>query len=143
MRLPISAVLGGALTLAALAGLWVPTGIANADDSFAPPFIDHAAWDRYRGDLTTLRVYPTTAGRGAAGTLGTAQQGDEAWAEVLAAAPDADDPGMRAQFLCHWQLAEFAEPGKTSWNIEPWRPMVDASRMITTGCNPGGEEEPN
>ena len=32
---------------------------------------------------------------------------------------------MRAQFLCHWQLAEFAEPGKTSWNLEPWRPGVD------------------
>ena len=44
---------------------------------------------------------------------------------MIAAAPDADIPGMRAQFLCHWQLAEFAEPGKTSWNLEPWRPSVD------------------
>ena len=41
--------------------------------------------------------------------------------------PDADTPGMREQFLCHWQLAEFAEPGKTSWNLEPWRPEVDAA----------------
>ena len=24
--------------------------------------------------------------------------------------------------MCHWQFAEFAEPGKTSWNLEPWRP---------------------
>ena len=54
-------------------------------------------------------------------------QADEAWAEVLASAPDADTPGMRAQFLCHWQLAEFAEPGKTSWNLEPWRPSVDGA----------------
>jgi hypothetical protein len=50
---------------------------------------------------------------------------------------------MRAQFLCHWRLAEFAEPGKTSWNIEPWRPVVDDVKMLSTGCNPGGEEEPN
>ena len=32
----------------------------------------------------------------------------------LASAPDADIPGMRAQFMCHWQFAELVEPGKTS-----------------------------
>jgi hypothetical protein len=49
---------------------------------------------------------------------------------------------MQAQFLCHWQFAESAEPGKTSWNLEPWRPDVDASQMLAAGCNPGGSEEP-
>ena len=37
-------------------------------------------------------------------------------------------PGMRAQFMCHWQFAELADPGKVSWNLEPWRPEVDRRR---------------
>ena len=57
---------------------------------------------------------------------------------MLAQAPGADTPGMRAQFDCHWQYAEFAEPGKRSWNLEPWRPVVDYQTMIDAGCNPGG-----
>ena len=51
-------------------------------------------------------------------------------------------PGMRDQFMCHWQFAEIAEPGKTSWNLEPWRPVVSTTKMIDAGCNPGGTEEP-
>ena len=47
-----------------------------------------------------------------------AWEADEAWGEVLAMAPDADTPGMRAQFVCHFKFAEFVEPGKTSWNLE-------------------------
>ena len=61
---------------------------------------------------------------------------------MLKLAPDANTAGMRAQFVCHWRLAEFAEPGKASWNLEPWRPTVDANTMILAGCNPGGSEEP-
>jgi hypothetical protein len=49
---------------------------------------------------------------------------------------------MREQFMCHWQYAEFAQPGKTSWNLEPWRPQVTADQMVAAGCNPGGTEEP-
>ena len=33
------------------------------------------------------------------------------------------------------------QPGKTSWNLEPWRPVVDDTTMIGSGCNPGGSEE--
>lgn len=106
-----------------------------------PPYIDHAEWAKW-GDLSSLRVYPTPSGRAAAGTIGTTAQADEAWAEVLRLSPDADLPGMRAQFICHWQLAEFAQPGKISWNLEPWRPEVDGTEMLATGCNPGGTEEP-
>jgi hypothetical protein len=91
--------------------------------------------------LATLRVYPTAAGREIAGDFGkTAADSDEAWGEVLALAPDADTPGMRAQFLCHWNFAEFAQPGKTSWDLEPWRPPVDHAAMLGAGCNPGGAE---
>ncbi len=106
-----------------------------------PPFVDHVEWAKW-GDLSSLRVFPTESGRLAAGELGTNAQADEAWTEVLTLSPDADIPGMRAQFICHWQFAEFAEPGKDSWNLEPWRPEVDANAMVAAGCNPGGTEEP-
>jgi hypothetical protein len=87
-------------------------------------------------------VYPTASGRAAARQLGSAgPDAEEAWSEVLALAPDADTPGMREQFLCHWELAEVLQPGKASWNLEPWRPVVDATTMIGSGCNPGGSEE--
>jgi Protein of unknown function (DUF2599) len=118
-------------------------GVAEpAVGAYAPPFVDHTEWVHWaRG--SSLRVYPTPSGRAAARQLGTAgTDAGEAWAEVLALAPDADTPGMREQFICHWQVAEFAQPGKTSWNLEPWRPVVDATQMIRAGCNPGGWQEP-
>jgi len=109
--------------------------------SYPPPFVEHTQWVRWN-QLTSLRVYPTASGRAAARQLGSAgPDADEAWSEVLALAPDADTPGMREQFLCHWELAEVLQPGKASWNLEPWRPVVDATTMIGSGCNPGGSEE--
>lgn len=116
-------------------------GLASADSGTPLPYIDRAQWVSYSG-LPTLRVYPTPAGREVAGEWGkTAAQSEEAWGEVLALAPDADIPGMRAQFLCHWRFAEFAEPGKTSWDLESWRPVVDDNAMILAGCNPGDPEK--
>lgn len=106
----------------------------------APPYVDHTMWTHWDG-ATSLRVYPTPAGRRASG-LGATQSGDEAWSEVLNLAPDADTPGMRAQFMCHWYFAEAGAPGKTSWNLEPWRPVVDDNQMVRARCNPGGAEEP-
>lgn len=117
-----------------------PAG-AGATPTPAPPYVDHVEWAKW-GDLSSLRVYPTPAGRTAAGELGTNGQAAQAWNEVLAAAPDADLPGMQEQFLCHWHLAEFAQPGKASWNLEPWRPEVSQTEMLAAGCNPGGTEEP-
>lgn len=129
--------------MAALAAVPVALALAvpasaDADSDPAPPFIDHATWVSY-GGLASLRVYPTKAGRAASTELGQPPwDADEAWAEVLAAAPDADTAGMRAQFLCHWRFAELVVPGKTSWNLEPWRPVVDDETMADAGCNPGG-----
>lgn len=114
---------------------------AAADTSAAPPYVDHAVWAHW-GDLSSLRVYPTAAGREVAAGLSNDAPGDEAWSEVLALSPDADLPGMRSQFLCHWHFAELVEPGKTSWNLEPWRPVVDENAMVDARCNPGGTEEP-
>jgi hypothetical protein len=103
--------------------------------------VDHTEWVHW-GRSASLRVYPTPAGRSAAGQPGTDAEADEAWAEVLARSPDANTAGMREQFICHWQLAELVQPGKSSWNLEPWRPVVDNTAMIASGCNPGGPEEP-
>jgi Protein of unknown function (DUF2599) len=113
---------------------------ALADPGQSPPFIDRTEWAQW-GGLPSLRVFPTPSGRKAASQPGTAALADEAWAEVLARSPDADTPGMRAQFICHWQFAELAQPGKTSWNLEPWRPVVDDAEMFASRCNPGGPEE--
>ncbi|MGH3542306.1 MAG: DUF2599 domain-containing protein [Mycobacterium sp.] len=117
-------------------------GVAGPNaPSYSPPFVDHTEWAQW-GQLPSLRVYPTASGRAAARQLGSAgTDADEAWAEVLALTPDAGTAGMREQFICHWQLAELAEPGKVSWNLEPWRPVVDATTMVGSGCNPGGSEE--
>ena len=117
-----------------------PAGGAARPPIPSPPFIDHTEWTQ-SGGLTSLRVFPTPSGRMAAGEPGTARAADEAWAEVLALSPDADTAGMRAQFVCHWQFAELAQPGKTSWNLEPWRPVVDEAEMVASRCNPGGPEE--
>jgi Protein of unknown function (DUF2599) len=126
-------------------------GAANpSGPSYLPPFVDHVEWVQWNG-LSSLRVFPTPSARMAAARRPGAEVAaapeapgalaDEAWAEVLALAPAADTPGMRAQFVCHWQFAELAQPGKPSWNIEPWRPVVDDAEMFATGCNPGGPEE--
>jgi hypothetical protein len=116
------------------------TATAAADPVAGPPYVDHTQWVRL-GGLSSLHVYPTPAGRAASRQLNDPGQGDEAWAEVLKLTPDANSPGMRDQFLCHWAFAEIAEPGKTSWNLEPWRPVVDDKTMVDTRCNPGGAEE--
>lgn len=119
----------------------VLTGPASADPAPGPPYVAHTERAKW-GDLSSLRVYPTDAGRAASVQGGTTADADEAWSEVLMLSPDADIPGMREQFICHWQFAELTEPGKTSWNLEPWRPQVSNDQMVAAGCNPGGTEEP-
>ncbi len=135
----------GVLVAAALTLAPAPLSSADPIDPApqpvpSPPYVDHTRWTQWDG-AKSLQVYPTWAGRRASG-LGATQPGDEAWSEVLNLAPDADTPGMRAQFMCHWYFAEAGAPGKTSWNLEPWRPVVDDNQMVRTRCNPGGAEEP-
>jgi hypothetical protein len=130
------------VTTVATAGALVPLAfspVASANPVPAPPYVDHVEWAKW-GDLSSLRVYPTVAGRQAS-VVDPVDVG-EAWAEVLRLSPDADMPGMWDQFVCHWNFAERVQPGKTSWNLEPWRPAVDVDTLVATGCNPGGTEEP-
>ncbi len=79
---------------------------------------------------------PTVAGRVAQGADDAAQ----AWREVLRLEPDADRPGMRSQLDCHWTDVRLVQPGKPSWDIEPWRPVVSQQQMVDAWCNPGGPE---
>ena len=145
MRAPIAASIAA---LAALIAAWAgaasvsanPGGGVSIAAPYSPPFVDHTEWAQW-AQGPSLRVYPTPSGRAASRQAGSATDADEAWNEVLARSPDANTAGMRAQFLCHWVWAELARPGKVSWNLEPWRPVVDDSTMLSTGCNPGGAEE--
>ncbi|WP_176560897.1 DUF2599 domain-containing protein [Mycobacterium neglectum] len=135
--------MGNLRFIAAVAGALAPLAFApaaSAEPVPAPPYVDHVEWAKW-GDLSSLRVYPTAAGRDAS-LVATVNTEVAAWQEVLALSPDADMPGMYAQFICHWQLAELGHPGKTSWNLEPWRPEVDDDTLVATRCNPGGTEEP-
>ncbi|MCV7382531.1 DUF2599 domain-containing protein [Mycolicibacter longobardus] len=116
-------------------------GFLGAAGISAAPYVEQTQWVSYE-DGTSLRVYPTDTARSEAGEPGTLREGEQAWSEVVKRDPNANTPGMRAQFLCHWQFAEFIQPGKTSWNLEPWRPVVSTLDMLANGCNPGGAEEP-
>jgi Protein of unknown function (DUF2599) len=130
-----------AASAAAMAAALILAGTATADTVPGPPYVAQAEWAKW-GDLSSLRVYPTDAARVASARTGTTAAADEAWTEVLTLAPDADIPGMREQFMCHWSYAELAYPGKSSWNLEPWRPEVSGDEMVAAHCNPGGTEEP-
>jgi hypothetical protein len=130
-----------AVAMAAVTAPLLLAPVAAADPAPPPPYVDHVQWAKW-GDMSSLRVYPTEAARQASLDPGTDGQASEAWAEVLTLSPDADIPGMQAQFLCHWHYAELIEPGKVSWNLEPWRNEVTEEQMIAAGCNPGGTEEP-
>lgn len=135
------------LAVLCAAGIALGATLTSAPDGAADPgpgdhlYVDHVEWAKW-GDLSSLRVYPTDTARALTHQPGSTAQADQAWAEVLALSPDADLPGMREQFVCHWTFAELAEPGKSSWNLEPWRPEVAPEVMLAAGCNPGGSEEP-
>ncbi|MFL0578768.1 DUF2599 domain-containing protein [Dietzia sp. 179-F 9C3 NHS] len=111
------------------------TATTTAPISLNGPYVASATWSDT--DLgSTLRVAPTPGGRATQGPDDAAT----AWGEVLALAPDADAPGMWEQFACHWTWARLVEPDKPTWNLEPWRPVVDEGTMVGERCNPGGPE---
>ncbi|RNI19882.1 DUF2599 domain-containing protein [Flexivirga caeni] len=108
-----------------------PTASADAP----APYILKAVWVSLPSGRS-LQVYPTANGRS---TQAPGAE-SEAWHEVLRLAPNAGTPGMRAQFECHWEFARIADPGKRSWNLEPWRPVVSAQQLYDARCNPGGPD---
>ncbi|MGK2317328.1 DUF2599 domain-containing protein [Gordonia rhizosphera] len=113
-----------------------PMTLTPTTPTLPPPYVDHVDWVQTSLG-PSLQIHPTPSGRRTENPQGA----QIAWTEVLRLAPDADTPGMRAQFDCHWDFARAVEPDKPSWNIEPWRPVVTDDVMIATRCNPGGPEE--
>ena len=85
-----------------------------------------ADWGEREGGRSVAVVPADWARRGGFAAL------DLLWAELVAAAPEADLPTVRAQLDCH----ALGAPDKDAWNLEPWRPDVDALAMIATACNP-------
>ncbi|MFI6044842.1 DUF2599 domain-containing protein [Nocardia sp. NPDC051321] len=112
-----------------------PSTAPTVDPFAGLPLIDHTDWTE-AVDGPRLLVYPTPAGRQTS-FPGTDER---AWQEVLEHAPDADTPGMRDQFVCHWTWARLVQPDKPSWNLEPWRPAVGYQATVDARCNPGGPE---
>ena len=84
------------------------------------------SWGEREGGRS-LAVTPTDWGRvsGATGSV-------FAWADLLAADPTADTPGMEEQLQCHLLGAR----DKASWNLEPWRPAVSLVEYALARCNP-------
>ncbi|MFT3661108.1 MAG: DUF2599 domain-containing protein [Gordonia sp. (in: high G+C Gram-positive bacteria)] len=113
----------------------VPT-VRSTPPSLPPPYIERVEWAQTEVG-PSLQIHPTPAGRKVEGD----DVEDTAWREVLALDPSADTPGMRAQFDCHWRFARVVDPDKTSWNLEPARPVVTEEEMISARCNPGFAEE--
>ena len=97
-----------------------------ADLWFTSVAVESAVWGEAEGGRS-LAVTPSAWAR----ARGLAAQ-EGLWAQVVALAPDADTPGMQAQLECH----ELGAPDKATWNLEPWRPEVDAIDMIRERCNP-------
>lgn len=85
-----------------------------------------AQW-RERSDGPSLFVDPTPWAR-TSGEAGWAL----AWAELLAAHPEADTPGMHDQLVCHG----LGAPDKETWNLEPWRPDAGLIAVMAARCNP-------
>ena len=84
------------------------------------------AWGNREGGRS-LAVTPTPWAR----TGGLAAQ-EGLWEQLVAREPEADSPSMHDQLLCH----VLGAPDKEQWNLEPWRPQVDALTMLTSRCNP-------
>lgn len=84
------------------------------------------AWGDREGGRS-LAVTPTDWGR-VSGATGAAS----AWADLLAADPSADTPGMEKQLQCHLLGAR----DKATWNLEPWRPDVSLVEYALARCNP-------
>jgi hypothetical protein len=109
--------------------------IPSVDPYAGQPLIDNVTWTETI-DGPRLLVFPTQAGRQT-----TFPGSDErAWQEVVDRSADADAPGMRDQFICHWAWARLVQPNKPSWNLEPWRPAVGYPATVEAHCNPGGPE---
>lgn len=132
--------LGGAARPVTADGGGVPVRITATDDGALRASADDgdlqirvgvtalagAEWGEREGGRS-LAVAPTPWAR-AAGQAGESG----VWAELVAAVPEADTPGMHDQLTCH----VLGAPDKETWNLEPWRPDVGFLGVLAAACNP-------
>lgn len=104
----------------------VTTGPGTVTLWFATTAVAGTSWGDREGGRS-LAVTPTAWARraGPAADAGV-------WAQLVAADPGLDTASMHAQLSCHL----LGAPDKDTWNLEPWRPEVDAVTMLATRCNP-------
>ena len=108
----------------------VTVTIAEADS-----LISEATWvSRDNDGLNSLQVTPSDAGR----RWSSPTAMDAGWRQVLDAAPDADTPGMKEQYMCHAQFAQR----KDAWYLEPWRPAGSYLETVAARCNRGPQSDP-
>ncbi|WP_169166524.1 DUF2599 domain-containing protein [Cellulomonas taurus] len=111
---------GDTLTLTPLTG--------SATVTLATVAVRSATWaDRDDEGGRSLAVVPSDWARGGGLAVDALL-----WAQVIAAAPDADSQGMHDQLTCH----QIGAPDKESWNLEPWRPEVGLVQTMLERCNP-------
>lgn len=111
---------GDTLTLTPLTG--------SATVTLATVAVRSATWaDRDDEGGRSLAVVPSDWARGGGLAVHALL-----WAQVIAAAPDADSQGMHDQLTCH----QIGAPDKESWNLEPWRPEVGLVQTMLERCNP-------
>ncbi|GIG40298.1 DUF2599 domain-containing protein [Cellulomonas phragmiteti] len=115
-------------------GAWRPEGDVVALESatgsvsfvVGTAALESVTWGEAEGGRS-LMVVPAGWVRG--GSLAA----QEALASQLRAAePEAASGSMQAQLWCH----VLGAPDKASWNLEPWRPEVSTTTLLTTRCNP-------
>lgn len=108
-------------------GTGEPSPTVAVELSLGSVGVRSATWGVHDGGRSlAVDATPWARGSGVAGT-------DTAWAQLVAAVPEADTASMRDQFLCH----ALGAPDKRTWNLEPWRPDVGLVAVVAARCNPG------
>lgn len=111
----------------------VAHGAGDAYPVVADPWvgIDLIRRTVWTSSMTTLQVFPTDCGRNAPIAARWA-----ALAEVQTKTPGTreDSSSMKDQLLCHFD-ARIYDPGKTSWNIDTFRPYILYTRLVLARCN--------
>lgn len=111
-----------------------------ADPYLFIDLINSATWVHHTEGFT-LEVTPTTWARSFAGQY---MIGVYDWSELYSKYKDkglnTNLNGMRDQLICHQVFVAVRYPGKSTWNLDEWRPDVGYVQTVNASCNPGGSK---
>ncbi|WP_245993465.1 DUF2599 domain-containing protein [Xylanimonas allomyrinae] len=109
-----------------------------ADPYLGFSLISSASWTKY-AEGRTLKVTPTGWSRANAGSYLAGVSGwDELYSKYKNSGLNTNLDGMRDQYICHQQIVALRSPGKSTWNLDEWRPDVSYVQTVNSSCNPGG-----